>query len=63
MALRDVRIERGITQVACARKIGINRTTYAKYEKEPWRFTLQQAYILKNALNCSYEDIYLPTDV
>lgn len=63
MALREVRQNYGVTQKACARKLGISRQTYSKYEKEPWLLTYEQVYILMDILDCDYKDIYLPDDV
>lgn len=55
--LKNLREEKGITQEAIARYLGITRQTYAKYEQKPEKLTIDQAIVLCDILNCDFDSL------
>lgn len=56
-SLKELRDEKGITQEAIARYLGITRQTYAKYEQEPEKLTIDQAIVLCDILGCDFDSL------
>lgn len=56
-SLKEIREEKGITQEAIARYLGITRQTYAKYEQEPQKLTINQAIVLCDILGCGFDSL------
>lgn len=61
--LQAAREIRGVTQKAVADYIGVTRQTYARYEAEQERMTIEQAKAVCEFLHCSITDIFLPEEV
>lgn len=62
-SLRAVRELRKLTQKEVADKLGITRQTYAGYESNQERMTIEQAKAVCKLLDCDIEDIFLSRDV
>ena len=58
MKLRELREDRGLTQSEMARKLGVSRSTYARYEKNPDRMNIQRALLLCRLLNCEIDTVF-----
>ncbi|MDD6706719.1 MAG: helix-turn-helix transcriptional regulator [Olsenella sp.] len=61
--LRGVREMRGLTQKEVADKLGITRQTYAIYEANQERMTIEQAKAVCRLLKCDLEDVFLSSNV
>ena len=55
--LKELRIEKGLTQEKLAKKIGINRTTIAKIESGDRDLTLDHIQRMSDFFNVSYDYI------
>lgn len=62
MKLRELREDRCMTQSEMACKLGVSRSTYARYEKDPDLLSIQQALLLCRLLDCKIDSIF-PTRV
>ena len=62
-SLKEMRKEKGYTVEEMADKMGVTSRTYYNYERHPEDLTLTKAVNLCRHLECSLEDIFLPTDV
>lgn len=60
--IRERREDRGITQAAIARYLGVTRQTYASYEQHPEKLSIDQAIILCDILDCDFDSL-LPSEV
>lgn len=56
--VRDIRVERGITQKKMADELGISRQTYALYEANPGQMTIEIARKVCFLLGMPYNDIF-----
>ena len=56
-SLKELRDKKGMTQETIARYLGITRQTYAKYEQEPERLTIDQAIVLCDILDCEFDSL------
>lgn len=61
--LKQAREERGIKQVAVAEMLGVSRQTYALYEANPGRMSIDQAKAVCKFLGCSVNEIFFRKDV
>lgn len=57
--IRQARVHAGMTQEAIAKKLGIDRSTYIKIEKEPPRATVCQINKISEMTGIPVEDIFL----
>lgn len=55
--LKERREDKGITQSAIARYLGVTRQTYASYEQRPEKLSIDQAIILCEILNCDLDSL------
>ena len=60
--LEDVRKSRGVTKTAIAEHLGITRQTYASYEAEPERLSIEQAQAIAGFLHCGL-DVFFGREV
>jgi DNA-binding XRE family transcriptional regulator len=51
-----------MTQETIARYLGITRQTYAKYEQEPEKLTIDQAIVLCDILDCDFDSLLSKED-
>ena len=58
MSPRAARILTGLKQEEMAKLLCIHRTTYAKYEKDPGRFTLAQAWQFCRVVKMPLEEVF-----
>ncbi|WP_245415775.1 helix-turn-helix domain-containing protein [Alteribacter populi] len=56
--LRNLRKEKGWTQLEVARKVGVSKQTYSHYEKENRRPSLEMAYKLSEVYNVNINDVF-----
>lgn len=66
MSLREVRQARAAqarryTVREASSYMGVSSPTYHKWEENPGKLTLEQAQRLAEYLDCSADDIFLPT--
>lgn len=61
--LRSVREEKGVKQIAVANHLGVSRQTYAGYERDQERMSIEQAQAVCRFLNCDIREIFFPEDV
>jgi putative transcriptional regulator len=61
--LRDYREYKGISQARLAQHLGVNRATYAQYEREPERMSIAQAKSVCAFLGCTVDEIFLSANV
>ena len=61
--LKEIRESRGVKQIAIAEYLGITRQTYASYEENPRRMTIDQALVVCAFLHCTLSDIFLLNEV
>ena len=57
--IRQARSHAGLTQSDVAKKLGIDRGTYMKIEKEPPRATIRQINMISEITGIPVEDIFL----
>ena len=57
--IRQARSHAGLTQSDVAKKLGIDRGTYMKIEKEPPRATVRQINMISEITGIPVEDIFL----
>lgn len=57
--IRQARSHAGLTQSDVAKKLGIDRGTYIKIEKEPPRATIRQINMISEITGIPVEDIFL----
>lgn len=63
MTLKAARVNRGLTQGAAAKLIGISRTTLSSWESGRSFPTVLQLSAIESAYNIKYDDIiFLPTN-
>lgn len=61
--VKQARLLAGFTQPDMAKKLNINRCTYAKMEQDPTRITIAQAYKICKMTGLSMDQIiFLPCD-
>ena len=56
--LKEKRLELGVSQIAVAQHLGIARQTYANYENDQDRMTIEQAKSVCDFLRCDVADIF-----
>lgn len=56
--LKKAREDRGIKQVAVAEVLGVSRQTYASYEANPGKMSIDQAKAVCEFIGCSISDIF-----
>ena len=61
--LREARIESGVTQKAMAKCLGVSRQTYAGYEVDQGRMTIEQAVACCDFLHRPVSEIFFPAKV
>lgn len=61
-SLKDLREAKGIKQNAVANYLGVSRQTYAQYEQNPDRMTIEQARVVCEFLGEDPADIFLATE-
>lgn len=61
--LADVRKDKGVTAVAVARLLGVSRTTYYRYERDPDRMKVGQAKCVADFLGCDVCELFFEPDV
>lgn len=61
--LREYREYKGISQARIAQHLGVNRVTYAQYEREPGRMSIDQAKAVCEFLGCKVDEIFLSANV
>ena len=61
-SLKELRDRKGMTQETIARYLGITRQTYAKYEQEPEKLTIDQASVLCDILDCDFDSLLSKED-
>ncbi|MEE1158646.1 MAG: helix-turn-helix transcriptional regulator [Atopobiaceae bacterium] len=61
-SLKELRDRKGMTQETIARYLGITRQTYAKYEQEPEKLTIDQAIVLCDILDCDFDSLLSKED-
>lgn len=57
MTLGQMRERRGLTRTDMARKLGVSRQTYYRWEDDPKMIRLRDVESICEALRCSPEDI------
>lgn len=57
--IKQARVLAGLTQAEMAEKIGINRSTYIKIEKDPLRATIRQINQISEMTGVSIGDLFL----
>lgn len=57
--IKQARVLAGLTQAEMAEKIGINRSTYIKIEKDPLRATIRQINQISEMTGVSIVDLFL----
>ena len=57
--IRQARLHAGFTQAEISKKLGIDRGTYIKIEKEPTRATVQQVNQISDLTGIPVSDIFL----
>ena len=61
--LKEAREAKGVKQIAVAEYLGISRQTYAAYEREQDKMSIEQARAVCEFLGCDMADIFLPCNV
>ena len=57
--LREWRISKGVKLQSVAAALGVTRQTYASYEDNPERMSVQQAQAVCSYLGCTMDDIFV----
>ncbi|MEK4650812.1 helix-turn-helix transcriptional regulator [Niallia sp. FSL W8-0954] len=57
-SLKQARLIKGLTQKEVAEKLGVNKDTYRRLEKNPDETTIKQAKQLSEILDMSYDFIF-----
>jgi DNA-binding XRE family transcriptional regulator len=58
MTVKQARAVAGLTQAKMAEKLHIHRSTYFKLEKEPTKFTVEQAKEISEITGVPIDDIF-----
>lgn len=61
MTLRAIRLSKEVSKERMAEALGIHVNTYSRLEDDPGRITINQAKIISDMLDVSF-DIFLQTD-
>lgn len=62
-ALKSIREKKGVKQTAVAKHLGVSRQTYAGYERDQERMSIDQARAVCEFLNCDIGEIFFRKDV
>ena len=57
--VRQARVMAGLTQAEVAKRLGINRTTYIRLEKDPTRATVRQLGLIAQLTGIPVRDLFL----
>lgn len=58
MNLKDIRLDRGMTQVGVAKKVGVSLSAYRLWEQGVGRPTTDNLYLLKGVLGNRVGDVF-----
>ena len=61
--IREMRVQRGITQTKMAEELGVSRPTYIKFENNPSAMSVGTAKRICSLLGCRLEDIFFAVNV
>ena len=61
--IREMREEKGITQGTMAKRLGVSRPTYIKFENNPSAMSMGTAKRVCELLDCTVDDIFFAVEV